>query len=149
MFPGALEIPMQPTPSDDSSSLRPHLTVVFAIVIVWIAGRASAETFDSQLPCCGGDGLELVGAPPIQFDAQTMFDYPARIEIGPIPEMPLTKSRNGKPVSVDLNASLANLDADSDPDGWRAQVVIRDRQGQPGAGTSQCDVHVDAESFPR
>ena len=52
------------------------------------------------------------------------------------PHLPMTVTHGkrvtaGRPASVDLYASLANLDSDAEPDGWRAQVVLRDSHGSP------------------
>ncbi|MGI9472788.1 MAG: hypothetical protein ACR2NZ_14715 [Rubripirellula sp.] len=41
------------------------------------------------------------------------------------------KRIRSRPVSVALTAELANLDADAEPDGWRAQIVLLDREDQP------------------
>ncbi|TWT54011.1 hypothetical protein Pla22_16450 [Rubripirellula amarantea] len=136
--------------SDSSSSLRPHLTVVFAIVVIWLAGRASAQEQLEQSYFGDAQAVSPLCYPPIQFDAQTMFEdptfysdqvlpyadsaLPARIDIDPATAISRSNFQAGshradKPVTVELSSALANLDADSDPDGWRAQVVLRDREG--------------------
>lgn len=38
---------------------------------------------------------------------------------------------SSRPRYVELAAQLANFDADADPDGWRAQVIIRDQNDRP------------------
>ena len=38
---------------------------------------------------------------------------------------------NSRPAYVELAVSLSNFDADADPDGWRTEVVLRDRKDRP------------------
>ena len=41
------------------------------------------------------------------------------------------------PAYVDLDAELSNFDADPEPDGWLADVVLRSRDGHPVAATAR------------
>ena len=95
-----------------SSNYRPHLIVVFAIILAWVASSVSA---DELLPAPVNSG-ELVHS--IQWDATQ--------------EIPAGATANwqrfgGRPAYVELTSSLSNFDADADPDGWRARVVLRDK----------------------
>ncbi len=44
---------------------------------------------------------------------------------------------DARPKYVDINAALANLDSDADPDGWRADVVLFDHKDRPVALRAQ------------
>ncbi|KAA1261918.1 hypothetical protein LF1_44790 [Rubripirellula obstinata] len=101
-------------PRDDRPRhYRPHLIVVFAIVMVWLASNANADQMDGSL---------LPTLNTIQLDATHSIasDHPA-----------LWQRDGNRPVSVDLKSALANFDADASPDGWRASVVIRDANANP------------------
>lgn len=43
----------------------------------------------------------------------------------------LAAPRVGRPVYAEASALLSNFDADADPDGWRVQIVLRDKHDQP------------------
>ena len=66
---------------------------------------------------------------------ETIVDDAARLVSGAIRSDRLTG--DARPMYVDLNASLANFDADADPDGWRAQVILFDREDRPVAMRAQ------------
>ena len=46
-------------------------------------------------------------------------------------ESPTQSLAHSRPQSAQLSADLANFDSDADPDGWRAQVILRDRNDRP------------------
>ncbi len=143
--------PSRPTPPPISSHLQRHRPVLFVVLVVFLvffSGVSLAQEAHEEAPWHGAidRGLDhgLVVDPPlhsphdhtvspansigsIQFDAVTPLRHdPPRIAV-----TRGNRSNDSRPVSVDLYASLANFDADSDPDGWRAQVVLRNRDGHP------------------
>jgi hypothetical protein len=114
---------------------RQWLIILFAAVLVSIAGFASAENPLSS----------------IQYDTTTSAGHSPhpgavidrhRVDGGAIPVSPNALSR---PVFVEMSARLANFDADSDPDGWRAEIVLRDRKDRPTRFRS----HAAFELMPR
>ncbi|QDT10015.1 hypothetical protein [Planctomycetes bacterium K23_9] len=73
----------------------------------------------------------------------------------------LTQRAASRPAYVQLSAHLANFDSDADPDGWRAELVVRDRQdraievrGQaefqltPRVPTGDFHNYIDADTRP-
>jgi hypothetical protein len=103
------------------------LIVVFAIALAWFASKASAaETLPapkSPDKVAGSQPSDLPIAPTVQtlqWDATYEIPADARVD---------WKRTGSRPVSVELTSSLANFDADADPDGWRARVVLRDLDG--------------------
>lgn len=132
----------QNEPGDDRPfHYRPHLIVVFAIVMVWLAANAQADQV-------GGEMIARLAAEtlssPVQGDVagsssdQVMslmrpmntIQWDATYVL-PSGHSALWKRDGNRPVSVELSSSLANFDADAMPDGWRASVVIRDRDASP------------------
>ncbi|MCG8652018.1 MAG: hypothetical protein MI861_19410 [Pirellulales bacterium] len=102
--------------------LRPWITLLFAIVLAIIAGITSAE----QTPGVVEFRTDHQVSPPAAHP-EAEID-PNRVGGGAIPPI-LTHAR--RPAYVELSAQLANFDADADPDGWRAQVILRDRLDRP------------------
>lgn len=110
--------------ADPSPHYRPHLIIVFAIVMAWFATSVSADEIlptpvATRQVSSPSDLGQSLSAPmhSIQWDATHVVpsDHPT-----------LWKRVGSRPVSVDLASSLANFDADAGPDGWRARVVLRD-----------------------
>ena len=92
---------------------RQVLIVLFAIVLVTIASSVSAQSPQSDCHLCEQRPIALDHVVPL----------PSRIESGGA----IPNNRQSRPAYVQLNAELANWDADGEPDGWRAQVFLLDR----------------------
>lgn len=85
---------------------RQWLTILFALVLLSMASLASAENPSS-----------------IQYDGSTAVSA-TRFSGG---ALAMPGDRENRPAYVEMSAALANFDADADPDGWRANIVLRDR----------------------
>ena len=125
----------QPTPEKSSFRYRPLLILLFAIILL-VANRAKAvepshhnhATIQSathtviQL----NDTLRVVPKATV---------VPAAMLGGATVEnhyQPHANQFTGtRPKYAELHATLANFDADADPDGWRAKVVLRDAHDRP------------------
>jgi hypothetical protein len=99
---------------------RQCLTILFAVVVAVIASNVSAQS-----PNAG-----------IQYDTTTLLPSPhpsAMVNPGRVAggAIPMPRDKDAEPAYVELMARLANFDADADPDGWRAEIVIRDRLDRP------------------
>ena len=99
---------------------RQRLTILFAVVVALVASNVSAQSPDRD----------------IQYDTTTLLPAPhpsAMINPGRVAGGAIPRPRNqvAQPTCVDLSARLANFDADADPDGWRAEIVIRDQRDHP------------------
>jgi hypothetical protein len=100
------------------------LTILFAIILASIAGVSSAQSPQTLQY----DGATAGTANSIQPNPNAVFD-PFRVAGGAVHG---NRSRaDARPVYAQLDASLANFDADADPDGWRAEVVLRDQKDRP------------------
>jgi hypothetical protein len=100
------------------------LTILFAIILASIAGVSSAQSPQT----IQYDGATAGTANSIQPNPNAVFD-PFRVAGGAVHG---NRSRaDARPVYAQLDASLANFDADADPDGWRAEVVLRDQKDRP------------------
>ncbi len=98
---------------------RQTLTVIFAILLISIAGISSAQSpfLDGLSDSCVTLQYDGATAAPIALP-ETLIDDAARLVSGAIQSDRLTG--DARPMYVDLNASLANFDSDADPDGWRS-----------------------------
>ena len=107
-------------------------TLVFAIIAIWAARNTSAQSIQPELGPCSSDGIyygdadlaldwNLAVSDPIQFDAITSAPIDRRVE----------NLANARAHYLQVGASLANFDADPTPDGWRMQLVLRDREDRP------------------
>ncbi len=104
------------------------MILLFAVVLACLATKSPA-----QQPVAG-----------LQYDGSTAIDPHVRSGGAvPVPcagqtgRTNLQDLRRTRPVYVELSAFLANFDADADPDGWRARIVLRDRNDQPTVMRSQ------------
>ncbi len=130
--------------SDDKGSVRKRqlITVIFAIAVVLIAGQAQAQEQAQDREArfqYGWTATESVEHLPAPRPALA----PVRVEGGRIPPRVNTDSR---PVYLEMNASMANFDADPDPDGWRVELVLRDRHDRPTQRRSQAVLELRARS---
>ncbi len=100
---------------------RQWLTILFAIILASIAHLAAAQNPTSTIHYGAVADVPLSPHPGAVVD-------PAHITGGTVPHCPDADTR---PVYVEMTAQLANFDADADPDGWRAEIVLRDRLDQP------------------
>lgn len=113
---------------------RQTLTVIFAILLISIAGVSSAQS-----PQPAGPDSSVM----LQYDGATSapIAHPdavvdaARVAGGAVQLTRLTG--DARPTYVDMNAALANWDSDADPDGWRADIVLFDRKDRPVAMRAQ------------
>ncbi len=116
---------------------RPHLIVLFAIMMMWFAANASAAFPEGTFPL--PIQLDPPAAIPVQTSGTLQWDATHLGVATPLPDFfdPMADHRRpfdrlaGRPVSVDMTSWLANFDADADPDGWRAEIVLRDDHGHP------------------
>lgn len=130
---------------DDSRSrhrLRPWLTLLFAVVLMLVASWASAQppsvepspsnsTSHSGLTAASerqslDAGREDQGAFGCYDPSQQRQEVATG---GAVPRMRVHD--RPRPKYVEVTARLANFDADSDPDGWRAEVALRDAGDNP------------------
>ncbi|MEM9586417.1 MAG: hypothetical protein AAGA03_03980 [Planctomycetota bacterium] len=102
--------------------------IVFAIILLAVSQTVSAQT------------LEQVAAELTMADGVTQV--PASMLVDPRSPVPGTSSSRAQ--SAGVTAWLANLDADDQPDGWRAQVVLVDRNDRIVRPRG----HVTIEMFP-
>lgn len=95
------------------SRRRQVFLLLFALVLACFASSASAQSPQSDCHVCDQppDALGHVVALPLPIESG-----------GAIPN-----NRSSRPAYVQLNAQIANWDADAEPDGWRARVVLVDR----------------------
>lgn len=105
---------------------RQILTVIFAIVLISIAGVSSAQPPQPNDPVVM---LQYDGAssaphahPGALVDATQVGGGAVRLH---------RTTGDARPSYVYMSAYLANFDADADPDGWRAEVVLLDRDDRP------------------
>jgi hypothetical protein len=108
---------------------RQALTIIFAIVLISIAGITSAQSPQADRT----DASKV----PIHYEAatDTPVAHPAAVidrdrVTGGAPPIHRVKV-DARPTYVDMTASLSNFDSDPEPDGWRADVVVRDRMDRP------------------
>jgi len=119
--------------SNDSHPDRPQIQrrqawkVIMAIVLIWIA---AASTSDGGDPCLQPETHWPSDADwPIQYDGFTpLLDRDQGADGDP---RGLQDSATALAAYVQLQARLSNFDADADPDGWQAAVVLRNRDGLP------------------
>jgi len=106
--------------------------VLFAIVLASIAGFASAQSPD---PSPGCDDCPTIEYYATEAEHVSSVDpHPAAELVPPLSGgvLPTRRLRgNDRPAYVELVASLSNFDSDADPDGWRAEIVLRDRNDRP------------------
>ncbi|MFK8111810.1 MAG: hypothetical protein AB8B91_06395 [Rubripirellula sp.] len=112
---------------------RQIITLVFAIVLIWVSSVVSAQPpVTIQADCiyfsdASATEADLVRA--ASMSAQVMqFDGESDASAA-IPSIRL--STEARPKYVQLAAGLSNFDSDADPDGWRADLVLRDQQDRP------------------
>ena len=120
--------PSEAGPSD-SIRWRQSLKIIFAAAVLWAAATsvASAQVnrpAQESLPA----SHDRAAGVSIQYDGTTVVPQtPVAADDGD--RKTLTGDR--RPASVELFAKLSNFDSDSDPDGWRAELVIRDQIDRP------------------
>ncbi|MEM1068824.1 MAG: hypothetical protein AAGI63_08015 [Planctomycetota bacterium] len=130
---------------------RRALTILFAIVLATMASVASAQsgnaiyysesgsadqsahvsTLVPPSPCINELVQHRVGVGYLATtpDHVSQIDLPQAIHGASIP---LSRhARISRPIYVELAASLSNFDPDAEPDGWRAEIVLRDRNDRP------------------
>ncbi len=113
---------------------RQFLTIVFAIALILIAGVSSAQSPSREraryahTPQYDGATVITTAQPGFAVDAHRVAGGAVHGNL---------RSSDRRPVYAELVASLSNFDADADPDGWRAEVVLRDRKDRPLAMRSQ------------
>jgi len=108
---------------------RRLLKVVLALAVIWYAldsSAASGQMVSGDCPICESP------APALAFDDFTPL--PAGRQSTPVFAAPVT--------SVEVRAGLANLDADASPDGWRAEIVLRDRYGLLTAAPARATIEL-------
>ncbi|MDG2220381.1 MAG: hypothetical protein P8L85_03320 [Rubripirellula sp.] len=116
---------------------RQAWTILFAIVLVSIASFATAQppagenlTGASGVQICAGVEYFFTEPDHISFGVTTAASSPAaQLTGGAIPIA--RHSGRARVAYAELVAALANFDADADPDGWRAEIALRDRNDQP------------------
>jgi hypothetical protein len=111
------------------------LTVIFAILLISIAGISSAQSPQPEGLPESSVMLQYDGATTAPIAHPDAVVDAARVAGGAIQLNRLTG--DARPAYVDLSAALANWDSDADPDGWRADVVLFDRKDRPVAMRAQ------------
>lgn len=147
--------------SRQQAKQRQVWTLVFAIIAIWVARSTSAQSIQPELGPCSPDGIyygdanlaadwNLPVSNPIQFDAITSapiyygdansamdWKLPANdgIQFDTITPTPIEQGfeypTNARPRYIEMSASLANFDADPEPDGWNIQLALRDQKDRP------------------
>ena len=145
-------------------SFRPILIVLFAVILLSIAGLAQGQEQDqTQQPQTRQNGanpfhknqqsLEVPSKPThttIQYDGishvvpAAYLDEQSRAAIT-ARHAAIGKQMSLRPKYVEMHAELANFDADADPDGWRVQIVLLDGNDRPVVARS----NVVFELMPR
>lgn len=96
---------------------RPHVIVLFAIVVIWLTQGARAD--DAAENTAGRGSLFL------QFKPDEPSILPGNNSRSPYAQAPSSRERPSvRSSSAALVADLANFDSDADPDGWVAQVRL-------------------------
>jgi hypothetical protein len=122
-----------PTQSDQDRRdvrRRQTLTLIFALVLISIAGVSSAQSPQSEQVLYTDVTLQYDGTTPVQV-ADPEAVVANQVVGGAVPGNRLRG--DARPAYVELFVALANFDADASPDGWRAEVVLRDRKDRPVA----------------
>lgn len=112
------------------------MTIVFAVAVILIGGVATAQSPqpESLLPSDAKIEYGSANGAPIA-EAGAAID-PTRVGGGVVVTRPRLRG-DARLAYAELSATLANFDADPDPDGWRVDVVLRDRKDRPVAIRSQ------------
>lgn len=94
---------------------RPLLILLFAVILASIASWTSADE------------------PHIRYGASNAVTVTRQEAVIRSPRQSggAIAQPTARPQYVELNVGLANFDADAEPDGWRAEVVLRDEQDRP------------------
>ena len=100
---------------------RQRLRLLFAVILACFAGYASAEEMPATIQYDGATSAGPSRQPGAVMD-------PGRVGGGALTPLANTDSR---PAYVQMSAYLANFDADAAPDGWMAEIVLRDRRDRP------------------
>ncbi len=132
---------------------RQFLTILFATMLALIAGVASAQSPSSETIQYHDVTLQYDGS-TVAAETGAMAETTVMAETGAVVDphhvegvaIPLHRLLgDARPRYVELSAALSNFDADADPDGWRAEVVLRDRQDRVVVMRS----HATFELMPR
>ena len=108
---------------------RQMMTIIFAIVIIAIAGVSSAQSPQTESTEYANASLQYDGATAVPIaDPNAVVDQD-RVLGGAVAFHRL--KGDARPAYVEFGASLSNFDADAEPDGWRADLVLRDRKDRP------------------
>lgn len=144
----------EPKQAQLASHWRPMLILLFAALLILFSSKAKADepaaiaVYESQ----AASSSEVAHAPPQLTPAPQVAHASMTIQLNGVTHV-ITPSKRTQPSSVvlagatvssdrrdwkafadarpayiQLTADMANFDADSDPDGWRAELVVRDRQ---------------------
>lgn len=104
------------------------MTLIFAIVVIWVSSHASAQT--PGVIYYGEAGTEsanlayqqVLETRSLQFDgiSQSLPSPPTHGVV-----------RQLRPRYLEMSVGLSNFDTDADPDGWRANLILRDHEDRP------------------
>jgi hypothetical protein len=108
---------------------RQLLTIVFAISLILVTGVATAQSPQTEHPQPAEVAIQYGDATDVPVaHSEAVVDQHRKL--GGAVARPRLKG-DARPAYVDLSAELANFDADPDPEGWRVDVVLRDRKDRP------------------
>ena len=120
-------------------SFRTLMWVLFAVVLLSIAGVSNgAEPVVPKQPPQRPQPVEPIaeGSTTIQYDGTTYVvasasQTPQSRAAVEARRQAIARRSAARPKYVEMIASLANFDADADPDGWRVELVLLDSRDRP------------------
>ncbi len=120
---------------------RPIWICLFAAILILTAGVGSAQEAEQGQPALTivqYDGIEKA-LPKAKQDPRMAADAAAARR------KRIRDLRSGRPRSAAVQATLANFDSDSNPDGWRVEVMLLDANDRPVSKRA----HAAFELMPR
>jgi hypothetical protein len=119
---------------------RQLLTVIFAIALLLVAGTASAQAPTTNIPMIPSASLQYDGVSPLPTAHRSAASDAAQLSGGAIGKH--RQQANSRPAYAQLQATLANFDSDAQPDGWRVEITLRDRQDRPLAVRARATIEL-------
>ncbi len=110
----------------DQATISDVTPIPNAVPVPSIAPIPSIEPIPSVAPIQNvGPTSFISGSPKMKIVTQASF------EAALAKRQSLIQYSQSRPKYAEISATLANFDADADPDGWRVQLVLRDSQDRP------------------
>ncbi len=140
------------------TSMRPVWIILFAAILILICTKSKADE-QPIAPIDATDRYAMQATGPVSHATLTIelngvvhviepSRKPASAKQHPVDaasatagvgQASWTPALVARPAYAQLTAHLANFDADADPDGWRAEVVLFDRRDRPIAARGQAN----------